>query len=48
LIEKGLLNKQVSAAKHEFYLSDFTSSFEETARIFFPGQPKLKEMNLWA
>lgn len=48
LTAKNLQNNSNRSAKHEFYLSDFTSSFEETARIFFPGQPKLKEMNLWA
>ncbi len=48
LTHKGLLQEATSKGNHEFYLSDFTSSFEETARIFFPGQPKLKEMNLWA
>lgn len=48
LTQKNLLNTKVSGARHEFYLSDYTSSFEESARIFFPGQPKLKEMNLWA
>lgn len=37
-----------SSGRHEFYLSDYTESFEQTARIFFPGEPRLKEMNLWA
>lgn len=31
----------------EFYISDYTESFSETARIFFPGKIRLKEMNLW-
>jgi len=48
LIQQELLNISSVPSKHEFFLSDFTNSFEETARIFFPGQPKLKEMNLWA
>ncbi|MDX5320379.1 MAG: glutamate racemase, partial [Bacteroidota bacterium] len=43
-----LVNLNKSSGRHEFYLSDYTSSFEETARIFFSGQPKLKELNLWA
>ncbi|MHB1277244.1 MAG: glutamate racemase [Bacteroidia bacterium] len=47
LTHAHLLNPQKQAGKHEFYLSDYTRSFEETARIFFPGQPRLKEMNLW-
>lgn len=48
LLQANLINQGKQANKHEFYLSDYTKSFEETARIFFPGQPRLKEMNLWA
>ncbi len=42
-----LLNKGKKAPKHQFYVSDYTSSFEETAKIFFGGKIKLKENNLW-
>lgn len=49
LEQAGLSNRLEHSVKHEFYLSDYSSSFEKTARIFFPGhQLKLKEMNLWA
>lgn len=42
-----LVNTSFYKPKHEFFLSDYTSSFEETARIFFPESIKLKELNLW-
>lgn len=42
-----LLNPGKKAATHKFYVSDYTSSFEESAKIFFGGKIKLKERNLW-
>lgn len=47
LDEKDLLNKQKKASKHRFFVSDFTQSFEEAAKIFFGGKIRLKEKNLW-
>ena len=47
LVEHDLLNKGKKSPKHQFYVSDYTSSFEETAKIFFGGKIKLKENNLW-
>ncbi|MBI1221584.1 MAG: glutamate racemase [Bacteroidetes bacterium] len=44
----GINNVSGEKPKHEFYLSDYTASFEETAKIFFPESIKLKELNLWA
>lgn len=32
---------------HRFFVSDFTPSFEKSTRIFFGGDVKLKQMNLW-
>ena len=32
---------------HQFFLSDYTSSFEETARMFFGNKLGLKQHNIW-
>lgn len=34
-------------ASHRFFVSDYTPSFEKSTRIFFGGDVKLKQMNLW-
>lgn len=47
LKERDLLNDGKKAPKHQFYVSDYTESFEETAKIFFGGKIKLREKNLW-
>ncbi|MBL7838035.1 MAG: aspartate/glutamate racemase family protein, partial [Bacteroidetes bacterium] len=47
LSDHKLLNPGKKAATHKFYVSDYTSSFEESAKIFFGGKIKLKERNLW-
>jgi glutamate racemase len=47
LQERNLLNKKKKSPKHHFYVSDFTESFEETAKIFFGGKIRLREKNLW-
>lgn len=47
LTERDLLSDGKKAPKHQFYVSDYTESFEETAKIFFGGKIKLKEKNLW-
>ncbi|TNE78327.1 MAG: glutamate racemase [Bacteroidetes bacterium] len=47
LTSKKLLSDN-REGEHEFYVSDFTESFEQTARIFFPEEIHLREMNLWA
>ena len=46
LKEQKLLSKK-SNPKHEFYVSDYTQSFEESTKIFFGGKVKLKEVDLW-
>ncbi len=48
LENRDLLNKSAKAPKHQFYVSDYTESFEETAKIFFGGKIKLREKNLWS
>ena len=45
LLEKeSLLSNQ--AAKHQFFVSDYTDSFEESAKIFFHEEIHLKEVKL--
>ncbi len=47
LAENDLLNNQDKKAKHQFFVSDYTKSFEETARIFYGKKLELKENNLF-
>jgi glutamate racemase len=47
LLERNLLNRQQKPPKLRFFVSDYTESFEETAKIFFGGKIRLKEKNLW-
>lgn len=46
LDNKQLLNSG-KANKHRFYISDFTTSFEKSTKIFFKGKLKLEHKNLW-
>lgn len=48
LEERELINNTGKTPKHQFYVSDYTESFEETAKIFFGEKIKLKEKNLWS
>lgn len=47
LQDVGLLNQQKMTAFRKFYLSDYTSSFAETAKIFFSGDVDLQDYPLW-
>ncbi len=47
LKQNYLLNVSKKSPKHEFYVSDYTESFEQTAKIFFGTKLQLKEKNLW-
>lgn len=47
LTEHRLLN-QSTPQPHEFYVSDYTPSFEQTARLFFGNEVQLKLNNIWA
>jgi len=33
--------------KSQFFVSDYTQSFEETSKIFFDEKVKLKQFNIW-
>lgn len=46
LDEHQLLHKG-KAAKHRFFVSDFTTAFEMSTKIFFKGKVKLEQKNLW-
>ena len=43
----NLLNDNTTT-EHHFYISNYTKSFEESAKFFFKEDLKLEEMNLWA
>ncbi|MBL6962503.1 MAG: glutamate racemase [Bacteroidetes bacterium] len=40
-------NESGKVVEHNFYVSDFTSSFQETTKIFFKEQVPLKEFPIW-
>ena len=42
-----LLASAVNKEKHEFYVSDFTPSFQKSTEQFFGESKKLKELNFW-
>ncbi len=46
LDEKQLLNTG-KVKKQRFFISDFTTSFEKSTKIFFRGKVKLAHKNLW-
>jgi glutamate racemase len=37
----------ISKAEKQFFVSDYTQSFEETSKIFFGEKVKLKQFNIW-
>lgn len=47
LKQSDLLNPKKSDKKHEFYVSDFTTSFQKSTQQFFGEAIKLKELNFW-
>lgn len=44
--EKSLLNENTKT-EHHFYVSNYTESFEKSAKFFFQEDLKLEEVNLW-
>jgi glutamate racemase len=46
-LDKLELKNNLSKPKHQFIVSDFTDSFEQTARLFFGESVHLKEKNIW-
>ena len=47
LAELNLLSK-VEAKKHQFFVSDYTSSFEKSTKLFFGEKIHLKLKNIWS
>jgi glutamate racemase len=47
LAELNLLSK-VDAKKHQFFVSDYTSSFEKSTKLFFGEKIHLKLKNIWS
>ena len=47
LTKYDIMNESGSAVEHNFYVSDYTSSFQETTKIFFKEQVPLKEFPIW-
>ena len=47
LRRRDLLASEASDLDHEFYVSDYTESFEETTRIFWGRPVQLKQADIW-
>ena len=47
LADKGLLNTQAEAGTRQFFVSDYTKSFEASTRIFFQETVQLEQHPLW-
>lgn len=47
LQKSNLLNNQVDP-RHEFYVSDYTESFEKSTKQFFGEQVHLEELDIWS
>ena len=46
-LQKNNLLHTGKPRKHRFFVSDYTPSFEQSTRLFFKGDVKLKKENLW-
>jgi glutamate racemase len=47
LAQHGLLNDKQGTPEHHFYISDYTRSFEHTARLFYANRIHLEYCNIW-
>lgn len=47
LEERTLLNPGIGPVQHQFLVSDYTSSFEASTRLFFREQVNLEKLPLW-
>jgi len=48
VLQKHKLLNHGKEKNHEFYVSDYTKSFEQTTNLFFGKALKLKQNNIWA
>lgn len=46
LENKGLLNT-IKTPEYQFYVSNFTNSFSESAKFFFKEEIKIEQVNIW-
>lgn len=46
-LERLYLLNDKPGAEHEFYVSDYTESFEKSTQIFYGKQIKLQQSNIW-
>ncbi len=47
LTSKNLLNTGEIAQSHQFFVSDYTASFEQSTRLFFGSELHLEPINIW-
>ena len=47
LSEKNLLTEKQKSKDHHFYVSDYTDSFQHSAKIFFKEKINLEKANIW-
>src|SRR5690606_7038283 len=48
ILSKNKLLSTKRAGEHQFYVSDFTSSFEKSTKIFFKEKINLELKNIWS
>ena len=46
-LKKDNLLNNIETTKHHFYVSNYTKSFEKSAKFFFREDIKLEEANIW-
>lgn len=47
LMERGLLHEGPQRAPDHFFVSDYTRSFEQAARLFFGAEVRLEKADIW-
>ncbi len=47
LENENLLNTSINNPPHQFFVSDYTASFEQTTRLFFGSEVHLEPINIW-
>ncbi len=47
VLSKNKLLSKSKSPKHQFFVSDYTDSFEQSTKFFFKGKIKLQEADIW-
>ena len=47
LNKADLLSREPFKGAHQFFVSDYTASFEQTTRLFYGAEVKLEHLNFW-